>query len=119
MFKRKPMGSSMKRFMFDKLIAIRPHSEWVAIDNASDASRLLHDEWPVRNGPCYRRAVANCDAYLAGEAPMMAARASIVVAAMEAEMLVELHEDQMSFVEAQVALVAEQSVRGSGMRDSH
>jgi hypothetical protein len=107
----------MTNSLFDKLVAIRLGDAWTAIDNAADACRLLTESWPDKSGPSYIRAIANCRAYLEGDGPMMAARASLVVAAMEAMLPVAVHEDAMAFVEAQVAMVTEMSVRQGGVSD--
>lgn len=102
----------MPTFDFDQIVSIKLGADWIAIDSADEARACLLELWPERNGACYQRALANCEAFLAGDAPMGAARASLMVAAMEAGLPFELHENGLAFIDSEIATIAEENVRG-------
>ena len=100
----------MAALEFDKVVAIKFGMDWIAIDNVQEAQACLLNLWPERSGASYLRALDTCEACLAGEAPIMAVRASLMVAAMEAGLPVELHHDRMAFVDFQIAAAARDNV---------
>jgi hypothetical protein len=99
-------------FDFDQIVSIKLGADWIAIDSAEEARACLLELWPERNGASYHRALANCEAFLAGDGPMEAARASLMVAAMEAGLPFELHENGLAFIDSEIATIAEENVRG-------
>jgi hypothetical protein len=94
---------------FDKIVAIRFGQEWVPVDSADLALNCLRELWPDKSGPSYQRAVRNCEAHLAGDATMLAARASFMVAAMEAGLPFDVYPDHLAFMDAQIASVAKEN----------
>lgn len=101
----------MPTFDFDQIVSIKLGADWIAIDSAEEARACLLELWPERNGASYHRALTNCEAFLAGEAPMEAARASLMVAAMEAGLPFELHENSLAFIDSEIATIAQENVR--------
>jgi hypothetical protein len=97
----------MENTRFDRVVGIKLGQDWHLIENATDALAYLHERWPQAAGPSCLRAIANCEALLSGLGSVEAARASFVVAAMEAGLQFEVHEDEFEFLELQVAMVAE------------
>jgi hypothetical protein len=93
---------------FDKIVAVKFGEEWVPVDSADLAMNCLRELWPDTSGPSYHRAVRNCQAHLAGDATMLAARASFMVAAMEAGFPFEIYLDHLAFMDAQIASVAKE-----------
>ena len=100
----------MAELEFDKVVAIKFGSDWIAIDNVEEAQACLLELWPERSGASYLRALHTCEACLDGTAPAMAVRASLMVAAMDAGLPVELHNDQMAFIDFQIAAAARDAV---------
>ena len=98
----------MTKAGFDKIVALKFGLEWVPVESAEHALNCLCELWPDTSGPSYHRAVRNCQAYLAGEATMLAARASFMVAAMEAGLRFETYPDHLAFMDAQIAAVAKE-----------
>jgi len=96
---------------WDRLVSIKIADEWLPIRDSEVAWTCLQERWPRVRGPSYRRAVATCEAALAGEFPAVAARAAFVVAAMEAGLQFSLHKDEFDFLEQKIAGVAEDSAR--------
>jgi hypothetical protein len=94
---------------FDKIVAIKFGQEWVPVDSADLALNCLRELWADKSGPSYHRAVRNCEAHLAGEATMLAARASFMVAVMEAGLPFDVYSDHLAFMDAQIASVAKES----------
>jgi hypothetical protein len=101
----------MENSSFDRVVGIKLGQDWHLIENASDALVYLRERWPQPGGPSCLRAIANCEALLSGAGAIEAARASLVVAAMEAGLEFEVHKDEFEFLELQVAMVAEDMAR--------
>jgi hypothetical protein len=109
----------MKNSSFDRVVGIKVGQDWHLIENATDALAYLRQRWPQPDGPSCLRAIANCEALLAGPGSVEAARASFVVAAMEAGLQFEVHEDEFEFLELQVAMVAEDMARSEEGNSPH
>ena len=101
----------MNAIDWDRLVSITVADEWLPIRDSEAAWTFLQERWPRVRGPSYRRAVATCEASLAGEAAPVAARAAFVVAAMEAGLQFSLHRDEIDFLEQKIASVARDSAR--------
>lgn len=99
------------RAAFDKIVGIEIDGEWLAVADPTEALHLLLEAWPASPGPSYRRAVAACEAAIHEGASLIGARASLSVAAMEAGARFDLFDDQMAFLEFQVAAATVADVR--------
>jgi len=99
----------MAKTDFDKVVAVKFGLEWIPVDGVEHALTCLDEFWPDKSGASYRRALRNCEAFLSGEATMLAARASFMVAAMEAGLPFEVYPDHLSFLDAQIASVAKEN----------
>lgn len=98
---------------FENLIAIMIDSEWIAVDSAEGALKLLEGHWPSVDGPSYLRAAKSCRAFIDGVGSEVAAKATFAVAAMEAGLSFRLYDDYLEFAAAQVASAVEQDVKQS------
>jgi hypothetical protein len=107
--------SSPVSFRFDKVVGFKMGGEWLAVDNAADATRMLADKWPSRSGPSYKRALTACRAYLEHDGSPIAARAAFTVAVMELGLLFRLFEDMMAFMDFQVEVLTEEDIRRSAV----
>jgi hypothetical protein len=70
--------------------------------NTYDALDFLENEWPMRAGPSYGRAIEACRAALSGTGSILAARACLVEACIEAgfEPLIEGEVNQPAAIRA-------------------
>lgn len=73
--------------------------------------RLLQSDWPGDRGPSYERALASCRACVSADLSGVGAMATFAVAAMEAGLPFERHDDYLAFTEARVASVAQLDLR--------
>jgi hypothetical protein len=96
---------------FETLIAVCIEGEWIAVEDAERALRLLETSWPDANGPSYARALKSCRAFVEGDGTAVGAKSTFAVAAMEAGIPFELFDDYVTFAATQVALAAEQDIR--------
>lgn len=102
---------------FDKVVSIKLGQEWVAVGSVGQALACLRERWPVASGSSLQRALANCEAAMAGHGSAVAARTAFVVAAMEAGLPFELHKDEFGFLESEIAAAAENFARGKQADD--
>jgi hypothetical protein len=98
---------------FNNLIAVMIDGEWIAVDSAERALRLLENDWPADGGPSFERALISCRSCIDLGGPTVGAKATFAVAAMEACIPFELYVDYLAFTDAQVAFVAERDVNES------
>jgi hypothetical protein len=98
-------------FPFDRVVVICFGVEQIVIGNAQEALVLLKQRWPPERGPSYDRALKACQAYRENDGSMLAARAGLCVAAMEAGLAFETFPDQIAFLEAEIAAVTSMEVR--------
>jgi hypothetical protein len=96
---------------FQKIVGIELDGTWLSIANPVDALRVLREDWPLVDGPSYRRALSACEKCIDGSASAEGARATFVVAAMEAGTPFELFDDPMEFLEFQMAAATVAGVR--------
>ncbi len=101
----------MNSMSWDRLVSVKIADEWLPIRDCEAGWTFLQERWPRVRGASYRRAVATCEAALAGEVTAVAARAAFVVAAMEAGLQFSLHRDEFDFLEQKIASVARESAR--------
>lgn len=102
---------------FDKVVSIKLGQRWVAVESVGQALDCLRERWPVSDGPSFQRALANCEAAVAGHGSAVAARTAFVVAAMEAGLPFELHKDEFGFLEQEIAAAAENFARRQPIED--
>jgi len=100
---------------FDKVVGLNMEGEWLAVDNAMDAARMLADAWPDRSGPSYKRALTACRAYLDHGGSPIAARAAFSVAVMELGLPFRVFDDMMAFMDFQVEVMIEEDIRRSAV----
>jgi hypothetical protein len=105
------IGRELQEYEFDEVVALQLVGGWIAVRTAVDALHVLEDRWAEECGPSYSRALAACKAFLEGEGPMLTARVTLCVAAMEAGFPFELYKDQMAFMEAEIASMSEDDLR--------
>lgn len=69
------------------------------VENTAQARACLEHRFAEPDAPCFARAVATCDSCLSGKLQGAAARAALVVAAMEAGCPFELIDDPVQALE--------------------
>lgn len=101
------MSDEQRACSFERAIFLKIEGRWHVIDNGERALRCLEQSFPDRSGPSHRRATAANRDYVDGKGSREAAESTFVVAAMEAELIFEVLDDDIAAMERRVAITAE------------
>lgn len=96
---------------FDVAVILQISGQSIFIETVEQARDCLREHFSDQGGPSFVRAVAACENCLLGSGSLTAARATFVVAAMEAGYAFEVIEDQVAAFEKKVELEAENGLR--------
>ena len=94
-----PSGPATNQF--DDIVCLRFEEGWRYVENGEQALECLRDRFADHNDPSWRRALATCVAFIAGQASADAAKSAFIVAAMAAGIAFEVA-DSLAVVERHV-----------------
>ena len=77
-------NTDASRLKFDQTVCLMIDGGWTYIETGEEALACLEDLFPDQGAPSYLRAHAACSAFVEAKGSMEGARATLIVAAMEA-----------------------------------